>query len=310
MYNVDFILNLSQAQDFLNKNANEIFGRNDSIKLINIKQSRTYNPEAYNLLYKVNYGNQNELLRVSSSKIFSKKHDYLVMKYFYTNGFNNGPYLVPKPLAFFEEANLLFYQNIRGDLLRDVLEEDINSIEYCIEKSSRLLKKIHSLRLPDFALFDTNLFFKNFNFESIVSKYPELKNIGEVIGKIKNHLESQNGKYFCHGDFNPNNIILTKNNIYIIDFGLTCIFHKEIDIASFLVHLKLMLRQVKRDNEFDILKNNFLKNYGGYNERILNLLTTLIDIRLLEIAINYKNSGYDEGFVCSCLIDDLEKSTN
>lgn len=305
MIEYNFLLNKITTQNFLNQNSKKIFGHEDTVEIIDIKRSKTYNPEAYNLLYKISRNNQIEFLRVSGSKIFSKKSDYLVMEYLFKNGFSKGEFLVPKSMAYFDKENLLFYENIPGRLLADLLEDDCTK---AISTCGNLLRKIHSIPIPKFVLFDTNLFFKNFNFKSIISRYPELKDIPKIVDKVKNRLVDNDKKFFCHGDFNPNNILINQNRIYIIDFGLTCIFHKEVDLASFLTHLRLMLKKNNRENNFENLKNIFLSNYGEYDKEKLNLLMALIDIRLLEIAINYKDSGYDENFVNAKLNEDVQNS--
>lgn len=308
MKNLDFLLNQSHVEKILNQNSNKIFGENFPIKLISLARSHTYNPEAYNLLYKIDRNNHEEFLRVSSSRIFSKESDYQIMDYLYSNGFNHGEFLVPRPIVFLKEKNLLFYENVDGRRLTNIWNKGIEISKKLVSDAANLLKKIHAMPLPNYSLFDTELLFEKFNIESINNRFPELGNnkIRKIIQDIKIKLKKNNSKVLCHGDFNPNNILVVQDKMYIIDFGLTCIFYKEIDLASFLTHLRLMLHQVSQSDNFDILKNIFISNYGEYDDKKLSLIMTLIDIRLLEIAINYKQSGYDDKYVFSCLNKDIQ----
>lgn len=308
MKDSDF-LNLESAQKFLNENIEFIFEKDVNVKLVEIKRSNTYNPEAFNLLYTTEINGEQKLIRISISLSLDKEHTFKLMDYLYENGFNQKPFFISKPLAYLKDENVLIYENVEGEILKSLLSENSEILRDKIIQSSQLLKKVHSTSLPSFPLFDTGMFFKNFNFESITKSFPILENkIEKIVALIKNKLILSENVVLCHGDFNPNNIIFNNESIFLMDFDLSCSFYKEIDLASFIAHLRLMFNKINRDKDFEILKEIFLQNYGEYNLENLNLFLILIDTRLLEIAINYDKSGYNKTFVYNCLIKDINNS--
>jgi len=301
-----FLLDRIKAEDFLNENSDKIFGDNCLVKINKIERDKTYNEEgSLNILYNLIIDNKECLIRVSTSTFLLKEHDYNVMLYLYKNGFNKAPFLVPQPFAYLRKERILFYENIIGQKFADVLKQESAELEQHIKNCAFLAQKIHSLKPPSFELFNPQSLFENFQFQEISKKFPKIKNLNLVVKKIQSSLP-RNKKNFCHGDFNPNNLIIKKDKIYLIDFGNTSIFYKEIDLASFLAHLRLMLG--KDQPLFEKLEQTFLSTYGDFDEKILYLLMALIDSRLLEISIVFKNANYDTNFIFECLNDDLERS--
>ncbi|MCL5407204.1 MAG: aminoglycoside phosphotransferase family protein [Patescibacteria group bacterium] len=301
-----FLTNLTKAENFLNENSDKIFGYNCLVKINKIKRDKTYNEEgSLNLLYDLTINNRERLVRVSTSTFLLKEHDYNVMCYLYENGFNKSPFLVPQPFAYLKKEKILFYENIIGQKFADLFKQESINLEQHVKNCAILVKKVHSLKIPSFDLFDPRSLFEDFKFQEISKKYPKTKNLNLVIRKIQSLLPKDK-KNFCHGDFNPNNLIIQKNKIYLIDFGLTSAFYKEIDLASFLAHSRVMLEE--KQQLFEKLKKVFLSSYGDFDKTTLFLLMILIDIRLLEISIIFSKTGYNSDFILECLNDDLKKS--
>lgn len=302
-----FLLDQTKAENFLNKNYDKIFGYNCLVKINKIKRDKTYNEEgSLNILYDLVVDNKKCSIRASTSTFLLKEHDYNVMLYFYKNGFNKAPFLVPQPFAYLKEEKILFYENIVGQKFTDIFKQESAELEQYIKNCAFLAQKIHSLKIPSFELYDPQSLFENFKFQEISKKFPKTKNLNLIVDKIKINLPKEEKKYLCHGDFNPNNLIIQKDKIYLIDFGLTSVFYKEIDLAAFLAHLRLMLG--KNQQLFEKLEKTFINSYGDFNERTLYLLMALIDARLLEISIIFDTSDYDSNFIFECLNDDLKKS--
>lgn len=300
------LLDKNKVNKYLTENSNLIFGKNKNIQLQQIKRSETYNPEAFNILYDLIINGQKRSIRVSTSRAFSKEHDYRIFRYLFDNGFSQGAFLVPKPIVYLKKDNLFFYENTEGKKLTDLLNDNKDELNNIIIRCAKLCKRIHNLEKPNITLFDPTLLFENFQYELCAEKYPESKNLENIIQTIKNKLPKNVLFTLCHGDFNPNNILINKEKICLIDFGLTMVFYKEIDLASFIVHLRMMLE----DNQslFEELKTHLLNTYEDYDKNILHLLMALLDARLFEISIIYQNSNYNTNFLFKCLNNDLEKA--
>ena len=89
-----------------------------------------------------------------------------------------------------------------------------------------------------------------------------------------------------HGDLTTSNMILNKNKVYIIDFGLGKISSKDEDKA---VDIKLLKQafESKHYNHFEELYHYFLKGYlkSKNYEKILNRL------KIVEKRGRYKRKG-------------------
>lgn len=299
-----FLLDQNKAEDFLNIKSKEIFGHKSTIEIKDIKRSKTFNEaEALNVLYSLKVDDYDYQLRVSTSNFLNKSHDYNIMKYLYEHGFNQSPYCIPEPIAFLKEEKILFYKNVDGDILSQFLQDKKLSNDI-IENSAKLARKIHSLPNPPFPVFDPKLLFKDFEYELVARKYPKAKNLNKIIEKIRISLPKEEKK-LCHGDFNPNNLLVQNKNLCLLDFSMTTIFYKELDLASFITHSRLMLQNDKI--EFSKLKKIFLSSYKSFNKHTLYLMMALIDSRLLEISIRFQYSNYDTDFLYECLSDDLKQ---
>ena len=303
-----FLLNQVKAESFLNENSNKIFGDNYLIKIKKIKRDKTYNTEgSLNILYNLVVDDKKRSIRVSTSTFLNKEHDYNIMKFFHLNSFNQKPFFTPEPIAYLQNEKILFYENVQGKILADILNDEDTNLDKIFNQCAKLINKVHLLPLPNLPLFNPQYLFEDFKYELITKKIPQAKNLNLVIKKIKDSLLINKAKCFCHGDFNPNNLLILADSICLIDFGITTIFYKEIDLASFLVHLKLLLQ--KHPSRFNKYRKIFLDAYGDFDKQKLYLLIALIESRLLEISIIFEDTKYDTNFIFECLNDDL-KSAN
>lgn len=312
MQNIENILDKNKAEIFLNKKSLAIFGEKQQIKVKAINRSYTYNPDSYNLQFVIEINKKERRLRLATSLVSKKKSDYQIMRYFYNDGFKGPKFFVPKPLVYFEDDNLLVYEDINSIKLTDLLNQNEDTLRVKISQVAELLMTIHQLPLPSFSIQDGNFFFVNFNQDIMSEYYPTLaQNLPAILNELKSKIDYSDLK-FCHGDFNPNNLLFQDMIIHLIDFGSICYFVPEIDLASFFSHLRLMLNKINRLKIFGELKQNFFQVYRDYNQKNFYLLSLLIDLRLLEIAMIYKWFDYNESqisFLYSVFKQDLSKTT-
>lgn len=300
-----FLTDKIETQKFLNENSIRIFGQDCKIEILDIKRFKTFNEEnSLNVYYELKVNDVNLNIRVSTSTFLEKEHDYNVMKYFFNNGFDHGSFLVPQPLAYLKGEKILIYKDVPGRKLTDLIERNDNLEKY-VKDCSALAKKIHSVKIPNFSVFDPKLLFVDFKFEKIEKRFTKAKNMPLIVQSIESNLPKDGVKVLCHGDFNPNNILIDDDKICLIDFSMTTIFYKEIDLASFLSHSRIMLND---ESKFEKLKDLFLNSYGDFDERNLYLLMSSIDCRLLEIATLFNNENLDVESIWNYLNNDLKKA--
>ncbi|AKM82452.1 TPA: hypothetical protein DD449_05170 [Candidatus Berkelbacteria bacterium] len=301
-----YLLDKENAEKFFQEFCKEIFGKQIIISVLDLKRSHTYNPDNYNIYYLLKTDGEKKGIRLSTSKVLSKKDDFLVMNFFHKNGFQDGMFIAPKPLAYLEKDNIFIYEDTLGDRLSDSLSK-IDNLDSVVEKIALLLKKVHNLSKPEFTAKKSDFIFENFQFQLIENNFPKLEGkLKPLIDQIKEknldgHLD------FCHGDFNPNNILLQGEKIVLIDFGSSCFLKKELDMASFLVHLEIMLCKTDKAILFDKLEKTFLNNYGEYDNTNLVSLSIAINLRLLEISLVYPWADRNQEFQ-SYIYNLLEKN--
>jgi len=92
------------------------------------------------------------------------------------------------------------------------------------------------------------------------------KQMGESIAKL-------HGKDIIHGDLTTSNMILKKDEVFFIDFGLGFISHKIEDKAVDL-HLLRQALEAKHFKNWQVLFKKVLEGYGHYkeNEKVLEQL--------------------------------------
>lgn len=288
-----YLLDKAKAQDLFQKYSVEIFGSQSQIHVLDLKRSNTYNPDNYNIYYLLELDGNQRKIRLSTSRILSKKDDFLLMNYFFKNGFQNSQFIVPKPLAYLEQENIFIYEDVLGHKFSDLLSE-IDDLNSRVNSAATLLKNIHGIANPDFELKSSDFIFENYNYQLIEDAYPALRGkLAPLINGIKEKL-IVSPLDFCHGDYNPNNLLFQNDKIVVIDFGSSCFLKKELDLASFLVHLEIMLQKINKASLFTELKKSFLSQYGSYNEDYFQSLSFVINLRLLEIAMVYPWADYNE----------------
>lgn len=303
-----YLLDKFKAERFFEENCFNIFKKNFSIKILSIKRSNTYNPDNYNILYVIKLGEDERKIRISTSKISSKKDDYLMMSHFFNKRLDLS-FNVPKPLVYLDNKNIFIYEDLPGQRLSSALA-DLKDLPLICNNVAIMLRNIHKFMKPDSGYKKNDFIFQNYNIDLIEDNFPSLKGqLFDKVAKIQDRVMMEPLE-FCHGDYNPNNLIIEQKNIGLIDFGSACYLKKELDLASFLVHLRIMLRQKNILNNYPSLKDNFLQTYGSFNQEIFESLSFIINLRLLEISLVYPwadNNEKTTDFIYKMLEDNIVK---
>lgn len=286
IYKYDYLLDDRLAEKFFSQNSIKIFNQEIDIKVLESKRADNYNRDSYNILFKILIGSDRKEIRVSGQSYLSKKVDYSIMNFYYQHGFNGGNILVPKPLVYLNDYNLLVYENIGGITLLKEVEAGEKNITSKVELSAKALKKIHELPKPDIELWDKNTLYKFEEYEkkAIGKFYPDLSHrIGEIIASIKQNVEAKTSNEFCHGDFQPNNLIYNNDKLYVIDFGTSCFLDKEYDVATFVCQFTSMMSRYGDGIDTNALIDLFKKTYGRFNQEKFVFFSALVNLRTLGV---------------------------
>ena len=190
--------------------------------------------------------------------------------------------------------NILFYEKKIGLLIYEYIEiESKNKIVKNIQSIGEQLKKFHQIKFNKRTKTykdQFNLYINKLNSES---KNNYLKEAIELFNDLKMH-ENENENVFSHNDLNVNNILMSKNNIFFIDFEYSSINNKYFDISKIIDSLNL--------NNSEISK--FLFGYGiegntkEVNKKIkrwslMNTYTELIWAKYInKFNKNFLNEAY------------------
>jgi thiamine kinase-like enzyme len=279
-----FLLEKETAEDFFTENSVAIFGQDLKIKILDFKRAYTYNPDSYNIFYHLSVNGAERKVRISTSRAIDKEPDFQVLDFFYQNGFNSGEILTAKPLAFIKEKNILVYEHVDGTVLMEKLNADFDILKGWIKQASLALKKIHALPRPDFETWDYHKFFHYNNGEraALIKYYPEIeKSLDKIVAKISVLIENNMTQCVCHGDFQPANLLLADEKMYILDLDLVSIIDKEYDIAVFTNQLFFMIKRFGNFENAEVLKNIFMENYGPIDNKKIIYYEALINLKTL-----------------------------
>lgn len=285
-------LDKNWVEEFFNSNSSKIFGQNHKIVVNKIKRSKNLNPASYNILYVIDTGGRKISIRASMSIKYDVDYIFATQKYLYEHGFGEGNILVADPYYFFEDYNLMLYKDVPGNILKHELKEDQKTLVSKIELAAKALKKLHS-----FSTIPVNLWDPDWAFDAalIGKDYPKFaKRILEIrtniLDEIKNRQQATN---LCHGDYSPDNMIFQNSKIYLIDFGSVCFANKEMDLASFVTKLEVMVPYFGNIKNPDTLVESFLSTYGSYDLNLYQCYRALYSIRIINSFAEFPN--YEDG---------------
>ena len=302
------LLNKQNIEDFFNTKARGIFGSPERVQVTELKRSKTLNPTSLNVYYGLNIAGKIINVRASSSTKYDTDYNYKTLKYLQKNGLSIGNILVAKPYAFFDEYNLMFYEDIQGEIFTEQLGSDLDKLLKNVKLAAEGLKKVHSIKKVPYKLWDHDWFFDN---KLIQKYYPELTNIQEIKQKIMNKISKNKNTNLCHGDFQPDNLIFTNDQLCIIDWGSVTIAQAEMDLASFTAKLEIMMPEFGNSSNTDLLIKTFLDAYGQFDLETYNHFRILYSIRILNSFAefpDYENAKKRMNLADNMIEENLKRS--
>lgn len=164
---------------------------------------------------------------------------------------------IPSPKFIEVNNNLLKMEKIEGLLL------DFKSFESYIDNFCNLHKKILFTKSP-----------KLVKFEDIISTLKIMPNeIKEIFLTKYNSIPKQDS--FCHGDYQPNNIIIGDDQLYVIDFESSFSGHPMLDVCMTYIYIFIHEKYGKNFNSslYNLYMDKMILLFG-YN--IANIRTFLL----------------------------------
>jgi len=155
---------------------------------------------------------------------------------------------------YLENGNVIKYRQNKKYRISEI---DLKLIKSRTKKESTALKKCNDNDIPAPKLID-------FTLDKIVMSHIEGKNLSyykdELYYKEAGLILAKLHKIdLCHGDFTPNNLIVSSKVLYVIDFGL-CEFSTYHEKKA--TDIRVMKDSLKNDDLFKIFLESYMSNYS------------------------------------------------
>jgi len=238
------------------------------------------------------------VLRGSSDPKEKRLKSYKILKVLWETGFNEGHFVVPKPLGYFPEYKLLLYENYPALSLMQRLESGQNHFMEKIQSSLEWLAAFHENQA--FPVSEIPADPKQTQEDeqrltaALCKKFPQqaerIKAVVEAVANTEKNLLDPSKFVLVHGDFQPNNILIGDGQITVIDFNDALIYDELFDIEYFVTQTEYIYKRCRGSNiadQLDLLKIDYLKNrkipQGDLTRKKLALFRakTLLRIKIL-----------------------------
>lgn len=204
----------------------------------------------------------------------SRVRAFYGQNYLYQHGFDQGEFLVGRPLFYLEEQYAFFYQAVLGRTLRKLIKQESDlDFNKTLDLSARWIKKLHSSPI------DSGHEFKKLNVREmspqpqrfiadLTASFPEFgQRLDDAFGRLAELQEKNSHLYqavLIHGDYHPENIIFKSSEldkIKVIDFTDLALGDPMVDLGSFIQQFDFMCFEILYRKKINSFKINFLENY-------------------------------------------------
>lgn len=272
MKSIKILLNQKWAKDFFNKKIGQYFPQK---KLINceIEPLKIYlNYKSVVIKYHLELLDEEN--NVSEKNIVGKAekleqnsnilNDYSTTKFLREQGLND---IVPKPIDYLPIFNLYLYEFIPGYFLQElsVKQKDQEFLDK-IPDIVKSLKRIHEVKVKKkdkMIRQDRKQEEKQWqhNLKLVQQYFPAVFDKTLLWIKTCQLLRNKHRKYFnskvyqmTHGDFYSRNVLVSANQIKLIDFSNSVIYEPLNDVGNFLINTELMFEYDFHSTYRDLMK--------------------------------------------------------
>jgi len=213
------------------------------------------------------------VLRGSSDPKEKRLKSYKILKALWDTGFNEGHFVVPKPLGYFPEDKILLYENYPALSLMQRFESGQNHFIEKIQSSLEWLATFHenqNFPVPEIPADPKQTQEDEQHLTAaLCEKFPRqaerIKSVVEAVAIAEKSLLDPSKFILVHGDFQPNNILIGDGQIAVIDFNDALIYDELFDIEYFITQTEYIYKRCRGSNiadQLDLLKMDYLKNRG------------------------------------------------
>jgi len=172
---------------------------------------------------------------------------YWTMQVLRARGFGNGSGLnVPKPLCYFSDLKLLIQETVCGIPLRQYLASNDSAASGLMRMVANWLAKLHQIdaipegiasREEDESSLQNLAYRLGEQYPHLASRLEELaSSTWQRIASFRDTIPS----VMVHGDFHPENILVTRNGATVIDFDHFCRSDPAKDLGNIIVQMRNM----------------------------------------------------------------------
>ncbi len=211
-------------------------------------------------------------------KLFYKDYSKEAIKKEYNNALAIREMDFLKPKAYdiisYDERRGIIYDNVRGESLLDWVMKS-GDVQQCALYMSKLHKEIIKNEIHDVPNYKE---FLRDNIPDILSP-DEQNELLQRIGRL------EEGSTLCHGDFHPGNILISKGQLYVIDFMNVCHGNYLYDIARTVFLVEYTPVPPEADNRGEIMQfkkalaDMYLEQMNVTREMIQEYLSIIIIVR-------------------------------
>jgi len=219
--------------------------------------------------YEVTLNNKyTKKIRETSESKKSKKGVWEIMNFLYTSPINVPQKTIARPIDFISQYNLLFYEEVPGTPLSQLMAENNKTeVKRALILAAQWLAKLHRIKFKTKikkAFYPQTRGYKIL-FKQIKKYFPNLKK-DLVQDKILEFTDEiwKTENVLIHADFYPGNIIVNKDQLFIIDFDKAGSGPGLMDIATLYGALEFPNSVWKirfNQKELKELQTAFLKKY-------------------------------------------------
>ncbi len=241
-------------------------------------------------------------------------------KILFQHNFASGPFQVPIPLGYYKSLNLVLYEDYPGIPLTNYIVKNRGNVKYMVKQSALWLARLHNMKikkgikkkLPEIKN-EINYFIDDYK-----NNFPDVYAIGatileQIFPLFKNEVFNRKNTFILtHGDPNPNNVIINKDKVAIIDWGRSYAYDPLSDVANYLAQLNMLTwffsanSRVIR-NARKIFLDNYLKATGQKLKKIQRRLM-IHELWWIMQIIAYIVSTRDPNVVRPAVIKNMEQA--
>lgn len=274
------LLKIDVAKKFLQAEIANVFYAGHKIKSLQIypiKKSSQFHQWHLVCIFKFKLAGRNKRLFFTGHSNGSRMQTCKKQIYLYQSGFNQGQYQVPKALKYFPQVKGMFYEAVVDDNMFELIELQSSGLEAKINKVAGWIHKLHNLPCPkNNQLFPRHQFnLKTLdpakNLSKIKISYPkfyqETIKITRPIIKFTSQVKNQFSPSIIHGDLHPQNVLVAKTRIFVVDYTELALGDPLYDLGSFCQQFGFMAKDsfpLETIKEYNWL---FLACYQKLNKR-------------------------------------------